>query len=168
MIKKIIAGMCCISFVSPSFAQPVVSDQTVISVYDKIVAANHLRRMPIVIVEARKDVCNPNEANAANSGKQIYVCRGLLNSTGNLPVRNEQELALILAHELAHSSPDVYRLPRKQVELGADKKGAEYASNAGFNICMGAQWIKRSGSGDDPSASDYHPSGEIRYRNLGC
>ncbi len=114
-------------------------------IYNRIVAGSHIEHAPPIFVETNSKV------NAYYDGTNIVIFTGILNF-----VRNEEELALVIAHELAHV--------KWHTETRADEYGAKYLIAAGYNYCKGAQLFKRFGDGDPP----IHPSGANRYKAMRC
>lgn len=146
MKKFIVAALLLVS--NASFA---ISFSSAQQVYQKLLAANHLEALPLILV-------SDSEINAETDGLDIYVYSGLLRN-----IKNQDEIALVLGHEMAHntlhnsgSSP-----PR---ELAADKLGAQYAASAGYNVCKGAQLFKKFNS----APSRTHPGSKERIQKLGC
>ncbi len=120
-------------------------------IYTKILQANKLKALPL---RMENDV----RVNAHTGWWAIYVNLGMLRY-----VHNDDEMALVLGHELGHyklhhwmSTPDN--------EYAADAQGAYYMRNAGYNICRGAQALYRSNRPDTKS----HPASKKRYHRLGC
>lgn len=112
-------------------------------IYEKLVRANRLHAVPILVVDG--------PVNAYYDGSRIVVYTGLLNW-----VKNSDELAIVIGHELGHM--------KWKTEQRADEYGALYTRAAGFNYCRGAQVYKRMGSGDMP----IHPPGADRYKAMRC
>lgn len=115
------------------------------AIYDKLVAANNVNRLPIVVKNNARQWCSL----ACSNGVRIVVTSELLSL-----VSNEDELAGVIGHEMAHS---IYL-----DEMKADGLGLEYAKRAGYNYCKAAQLLKRF------IADKEHPDGSIRYKNTGC
>ena len=96
-----------------------------------------------------------SEANASSGLTSIKVNSGMLSF-----VRNDDEMAMVLGHEIAH-----WRLGHRRStpsnEYAADWQGASYLSKAGYTICKGAKIFNRFGGG-----SKTHPPGTARYRRL--
>ena len=120
------------------------SDGKVQRIYNRIISGAHIKHAPIISVEF-------GDVNAYYDGKRIVIYTGLLKF-----VRNEEELALVIAHELAHV--------KWHTETRADEYGALYLIAAGYNYCKAAQLFKRFGDGDPP----IHPSGADRYKAMRC
>ena len=121
-------------------------------VYKIITSINKIKNAPPIIVNNSKVI------NAYSFADKIVITTGML-----AYVHNDNELALILGHELAHfvHKDNGSSIPK---EYRADKDGAIYMHNAGYNICVGAQALRRlhSDGGND------HPTSEARYHELGC
>lgn len=117
----------------------------VYSVYNKLVRANHVRKLPIYVKSGILSTCSL----ACTDGHQIIVSTELLSY-----VKNDDELAGVIGHEMGHA---LYR-----EELKADIVGLHYAKKAGYGYCKAAQFLKGL-KGDRE-----HPEGNIRYKNTGC
>ena len=120
-------------------------------VYQRLTASNHLEALPLIL---RQD----GEINADTNGIIINVNSGLLRA-----VKNQDEMALVLGHELAHAALH-HQGSTPTRELAADRLGAKYSAHAGYSICKGAQLFKRFNS----PASSTHPASAERVRRLGC
>ncbi len=140
-MRKLICGVLLFCAVTASAA---VNKGEVKRIYNRIVKANGLKAVPIYVV-------NYPIVNAYYDGEKIIVYTGLLKF-----VRNTDELALIVGHELGHM--------KWHTEQRADEYGALYAIKAGFKYCRGAQAYKRMGGGDMP----IHPPGKDRYKAMNC
>lgn len=109
--------------------------------------------------------------NAYNTSTKIVVYQGLIDFT-----KNDDELALIIAHEMAHSTlqhfsfTDVTTDEQSILESNADKMGAYYISRAGYDVCKARHMWERwkDTSGDYLGAN--HPSMAYRWDqlNVGC
>lgn len=96
----------------------------------------------------------------------IYVTQGLLDNTAN-----ENELALVIGHEIAHVllnhvTPDNHEDSRAN-EMHSDKLSAFMLLQAGFNPCEGRgiyiRWYKKYG---DNILTSSHPSPSQRFMYL--
>ena len=114
-------------------------------IYDRIITANGLSAVPISVESGVLDTCSL----ACTDRSSITVTVELL-----AIVKNEDELAGVIGHEIAHM---LYK-----DELKADKQGLLYAKKAGYNYCKAAQFLKNY------LEDDTHPSGAVRYKNSGC
>lgn len=134
-----------------SFNVSAMSIENARDVYYKIGRANGISLPQLVLVYS-------TDVNASTDGRKVYINSAMLSF-----VNNEAEIAMVLGHELAH-----YRLRHRRStpgnEYAADRLGASYMHNAGYNICRGARVIKRFNNED----SDTHPASRKRYRRLGC
>lgn len=143
MKKLILLTGLLLGIVSNSFASQTVSD--VKRIYARILQSNSLNKpFPIFVIDAPI-------INAYNDGSRLVVYTGLLKF-----VHNQDELALVIGHELAHT--------KWQTEQRADEYGALYARAAGYNYCRGALMFKRFGAGDMP----IHPPGAERWKAMHC
>ncbi len=107
--------------------------------------------------------------NAFNDGQRIVIYRGMLDF-----VENDDELALVLGHEIAHgmlrhlayheflSSANETSV----AEGNADKMGAVYMMKAGYDVCSGREmWNRlRLDKGNYQGAD--HPNYSYRYDEL--
>ncbi len=102
---------------------------------------------------------NPSsEINAQTTPWFISINSGMLSF-----VKNADELALILGHELGHfkrGDPE----SRPDREYASDALGAKYEDNAGYNHCVGVEVLRRFNTPD----SKTHPNSESRYQRLKC
>lgn len=116
------------------------------SIYNRLVKANGLKQHNINVMSGVYDQCSL----ACTDFVNITITTELLSQ-----VRNEDELAGVIGHEMAHA---VYH----DSELKADVLGLQYAAKAGYNYCKAAQFLKNFLADAD------HPSGAVRYKNTGC
>lgn len=75
-------------------------------------------------------------------------------------VKNKEEVAWILGHELGHwenKNGSTWK-----TEMAADKSGVAISKRAGYNGCKGAKLLVRFGKESDK----YHPSGVNRWKSL--
>ena len=130
-----------------------VSDDQIMAVYHKLIVANNLPELKEVIIESKDQTINASVQYADNT---ITLNQGMLDV-----IQNEDEMAMVIGHELAHRtmghSADVYN-----AELKADKLGLEYAVKAGYDKCKAAQQLWHLEGGGD------HPYPEVRYAATGC
>ena len=129
-----------LSLCNPSFAS--VSESRAKQIYQKLLRATGVRPLALVV---KAGVCSL----ACTNGRQIFISRELLRI-----VRNEDELAGVIGHEMAHA--------KYSSELKADVLGLKYAKQAGYSYCRAAQILK--GLEKDTN----HPGGSTRYKNTGC
>jgi len=120
-------------------------------IYNRIAQANGFS-VPPLRLEYNQDV------NAHAGWGAVYLNSGMLKY-----VRNDDELALVLGHELGHYKLGHWRSTPAN-EYAADQQGAYYMSKAGYKICRGAQALRRFHS----PASSTHPDSNSRYHRLGC
>jgi len=116
----------------------------VFSVHTKLISANRLRSIPLYIRDMEE--CGL----ACTNGKRVIISPSLL-----VFVRNDDEMAGVIGHELAHQ----FYLG----EMQADVLGLKFAQKAGYSYCKAAQFLKRLKGGDG-----IHPEGAVRYKNTGC
>jgi predicted Zn-dependent protease len=134
-----------------SFNSYAMSFQHAQKVYSRLEQANGFR-FPPLILDSSQDI------NAREGLGVVYVNIGLLKY-----VKNDDEIALILGHEVGHYALH-HRGSTPAHEYAADSQGAYYMHRAGYDICKGAQSIRRF---HDPADST-HPASEDRYHKLGC
>ena len=148
-MTKIVIGILLCIVIGHAFA---MSTSETEHIYTKIVKANKIVIAPILLFN------NDAEVNASSSGLRITVNKGMLEF-----VRNQDEMALVLGHELAH-----YRLGHSEStpanEYAADRFGASMENRAGYNSCLGALVIYRFHTG----TSSTHPNSYSRYAKLKC
>jgi predicted Zn-dependent protease len=145
-----------------------ITNDEVKSLYNKLLAqtGQSQDRLPLEIVES-------NVVNAYTDGKKVYVYRGILDY-----VDNEDQLALVLSHEIAHNM--LRHLANKNfmssslevsiAEANADKLGAYYLMKAGYSLCQAREiWKKFQAEEGDYLGGD-HPTYIYRYSQLdmGC
>lgn len=145
-ISKLLLWACLFLFSSLALA---ASPQ---EIYSRLVKANGFWTYPKLVVS------ESNEVQAYNFGTTIQINRGLINS-----VRNDDELAFILGHELAHGKLWHTKSSHK-AEFAADKLGAILANRAGYNSCRGTKWLLLLNDENSPS----HPAPSVRYNRLKC
>lgn len=140
----------------------VARDKRVHKMYENILAKSGQAQdgLPLYIVE-------DEEENAYNNGKQVVIYTGLLDSS------NDDEIALILGHEIAHGMLE--HLGRLQStgyadssvhEANADKLGAVYALKAGYDVCKGREVFKRWENERGNAIGQTHPDFAYRYSEL--
>lgn len=141
-----------------------VTREQVLEIYRKISLNSGSQKNPMLIVSYDKGI------NAYFDGTKIVVFTGLMEA-----VRNEDELAMVIAHELAHAMqhhvwqggfPDI-GLDSREVEANADRMGAFLMMRAGFDICKGRKVFEvfRDKMGEDPTAPS-HPIPSYRIHLL--
>ena len=134
LIILLLIGFCGISYANSQ------------NVYKRLTRANNIKPLSFVIIKEH----NRRECSlACTDGRTLTITTKLLSI-----VRNEDELAGVIGHEMAHA---VYGN-----EMKADVQGLKYAKRAGYNYCRAAKFLK-SLVGDNK-----HPDGNIRYKNTGC
>jgi len=119
-----------------------IDTKNVLTVAYKIINKNKLKKRIPVFVDSSRTV----NAYASSNDKQIVVYKGILNY-----IDNDDELAYILSHEMAHSI-DFYggymkllamKTNSKSYEMKADLKGIDFMVTAGYNpvaaITMGTK-----------------------------
>jgi hypothetical protein len=124
-------------------------------------AVSTVRMAPLPACPSRVHLARSNQHNAYADGRHVFLTTGLLSR-----LQNDDELAFIIAHEMAHNilhhatimrGGDVkHGLGRmlgqsgrivRETERGADALGGELMINAGFDPVRGAAILKRLGGG---------------------
>jgi len=142
-----------------------ISDARVQEIYNIIIAQTGQSQdaLPLQIV-------NANIVNAYNDGFKVVIYRGIINY-----VQNEDELALIIGHEVAHGMlkhvyyPEFSRSADEVAvaEANADKLGAYYIIKGGFDICKAREFWKRMRKDNGNYLGQDHPDYSYRYDELG-
>jgi|GEM_PF-3161647 len=100
-------------------------------------------------------------ANAVTNGDTILV------TTAMIARLSDDELAFLIAHELAHSVEEDYveTAGRPELELTADRTGVFLMARAGYDINAAVTALEAL---DIPNAprTDTHPAGDVRMANL--
>ena len=140
----------------PSVAFSGVTVDQLKIVYSKLVIKNNLPHYPLFVhVDHRKVTAFFRKGNLS-----VNITLAALNT-----IENEDELAIILGHELTHAMhSDEYgadKVANWDMEIEADQGGAAYAKKAGYNECKGMRWIQRLGKPDE-----HHPPGKYRYLKI--
>jgi len=144
----------------------VLSQEKVSAVYDKIYAASGedlKNKRPIKYVE------DDDKINAYATYYTIVVLKGL----GDV-VKNDDELALVIGHELSHiTMGHVLKQSEgeesREHESLSDKMGSFYMMKAGYNVCKGRGFflnLQKVGV----KGGNSHPNTMWRYNqlNVGC
>ncbi len=118
-------------------------------------------------------ISKSNVVNAWTDGSNVFITTKFLEIMNN----NENMIALVLGHEIAHVMLDHVYMPDgimdpRDKEAQADKLGAFIALRAGFDVCDGSKFYLLMESRDgDFAASSSHPSYAYRYSQIqlpGC
>jgi len=145
----------------------VLSQEKVQAVYDKIYAASGedlKNKRPI------KWVGDNNNINAYATYYTIVVLKGL----GDV-VKNDDELALVIGHELSHITMEHVLKKTESAEESreheslSDKMGSFYMMKAGYSVCKGRVFflnLQKVGM----KGGNTHPNTMWRYNqlNVGC
>lgn len=126
-----------------------VSFSSAETVFKRLLSKNHITGYTHLVYS--KDV----DINAYSTGGKVVIYAGMLRY-----LQNNQELAMVLGHELAHEVGE-------SNEANSDVLGAMFARQAGYSVCAGAQWLTRVPVVYTPANGTY-PSSVNRYKNLGC
>lgn len=113
--------------------------------------------------------------NAYATSEEIVLFTGMINFSN----ANDDEIALILGHELGHYILDHVNQPvpdlkytsethrSKKYELNSDKIGAFLMTQAGYDVCKGRElWKRMKDTFGDIVEKDSHPNAIFRYENL--
>lgn len=152
MIKKILTILLLLTFCFIPNSYAGVSYASCYQVYDRLVNDNHVNNPP------RLQIVVSNKINAYNRGHVIVIYTGMLRY-----LKNDAEVASVLGHELGHYVLHHLRstIPN---EFAADRQGAIFMENIGYNRCVGFKWFIRL----NDLGSDDHPASFVRYNVLGC
>lgn len=161
----ILIGLTCFFKLSDR-VQKTIDKEKIRGIYLKLLAQTGLVQdaLPLNIIESSSE-------NAYNDGQRIVIYTGLIENT-----RSEDEIALVLAHEIAHGMlGHLTMLPKTNTEISilesnADKMGAVYMMKAGYNICKGRLIFKRWREINGNALGQTHPDQSYRYEelNIGC
>jgi Zn-dependent protease with chaperone function len=135
------------------------SIQNVQKVYHQIAVHSGEQDVPDLIV------LHSGIVNAWTDGQTIFITTAILDI-----MKNDNELAMVVAHELAHAiNHDVYHsdLASVLVEAHADKLGGFLMLRAGYDVCTGKEIFRTFSKlyGDTTLPSD-HPSNAYRLDQL--
>ncbi len=129
-----------------------ITFQQAIEVYSVLVEKNNLVIYPNLRLSTSREI------NAYTTPGGIIINDGMLAF-----VNNQEELALVLGHEIGHfKRKDKVSSPG--AEYAADALAAIYADRAGYDHCIGSKVIYRFHS----PASSTHPDSYSRYMRLKC
>lgn len=144
-----------------------VTSNQVYAVFHRLQLTSHTHYSLKIVDNSGSFVFSPNAWSNAN---QVFI-----NTDELKDLQNIDELAHVLGHELGHIVHGDYNKLFTHTysnEYHADVYGAWLMSKAGYNMCRGIKWFKRSIAkyGDSSSITDAHPRDGLRYSNLvgGC
>jgi hypothetical protein len=104
-----------------------------------------------------------DRATGGTAGVSIDNTAVLVNPNFLKQIRNIDELAWVLGHELQHIKDHDNRNPNiKGRELTADIGGALWAKRAGYNMCRGVKLLQTFGPDKN------HPDPGLRYNLVKC
>lgn len=169
LIGVLLSAGLVLSYISLNPTKHMLTADEVREVYQQVLAQTGQSQDALPLV-----IDNNDSINAYNNGISIHVFTGLIKF-----VQSEDELALVLGHEIAHgmlrhvyySEFQTNELEISIAEANADKLGAVYMMKAGYNICVAREMWKRM---SDMAGGDYqggnHPTYSYRYDqlNIGC
>lgn len=145
MLILLCAFILAEGFILAKSAHASLSVKQIHQMYHKMCAANKIKILPIYV----KSGSPCNGSLACTNLHRITLSTELLSL-----VKNDDELAGVIGHEMAHAV--------HKSELKSDVLGLKYAQKAGYGYCVAAQFLK--GYIEDAK----HPSGAVRYKNSGC
>ena len=100
--------------------------------------------------------------NGHTDGEEIYISSGLLSS-----VSDDTNLALIIAHEMAHMiAGHANKTPSQALELEADRMALVLMARAGFDIESAVQYWEGTSHPHDGEDENSHPTPQARYENF--
>lgn len=138
-------------------------------VYDRLVKASGQEAPDLLILR------NDKKVNASCSSDRIRLYGGMIDF-----VKNDDELALVLAHEISHyqlkhvfqdnpmnNSFEENIIWDLQKEENADKLGGFMMMQAGYDVCKGRKmWLRLKEQEGDVLENLGHPTDIFRYVNL--
>ncbi len=157
-----------VDFKAPEQLPSEMATDQVQKVYNKLrMATDQVAKVPPIYMLAGP--YSYMSINAFTNGHGIWITHGLANALSN----NEDALALIIGHEIAHTLLHhtnklniLIRDSGPADETLADGYGAFLAAKAGYNICKGAEFFAamRKHFGDNLDSS--HPPHIYRLHHL--
>lgn len=161
LVLLIVSGLCYVSPVLNNYNRYVV---TVVTLKDAQEIYKNLNfytgftfagSLPLRIIENK-------EINAYTDGKEVVLYSGMLSY-----VKSEDELAAVLAHEIAHAVLEhVYTkmmFEQSVLEGNADKFAVYLMLRAGYDICQAKNlWINLRNDGGDYEYNSDHPNYSYR------
>ncbi len=170
LIVFVCAGAVALGTVNLAFkaAQKETSLERVNRIYARLLIGTGLSQLvPPIVVDSSQVF------NAMNTGDALVIFQGLIDQ-----MKNDDELALVIGHEMAHSTlmhmgasglnPENDTAQQNILEAQADKMGAFYIMRAGYSICKAREFMKTMNfvmHGDFPGNGD-HPPNAYRYDQL--
>lgn len=141
-------------------------------IIDKLVKGNSITKKKIQAILLKADTVNAYSLGSQSSFAYVYVTRGLVNF-----VKNDDQIAAVLAHEIAHiqlghhiarqkSSSSQFN---KAQELEADKYSIKLLKNAGYNPQQSIALLERLDVLQSTQRfvnQDDYPSNQQRIQNL--
>lgn len=134
-------------FVAKAFSYTIQDAKTI---YREILIGNHMEWAPNLSERFDDDV------NAQNSWGGVSINTAMLKF-----VKNKEELAMVLAHELGHWLEED-DLDQWTSEYEADRIGADLIRNIGYNVCVAKKILLRLHGGGS------HPPTISRYQAIKC
>lgn len=141
------------------------AEQERIKAMYKVILAQtgQIQDAPFFVIE------NNPEINAYTDGRKVVLYQGLINS-----VENDDEIALVIGHELAHVmlrhinlQEHSHNVTESEIsEANADKLGAFYIMKAGYDVCKAREFWKRLQIERGNYLGVSHPDYSYRYDEL--
>lgn len=143
-------------------------NQRVLKLVKRLRKTSNFRHKTVIPVVLKAPQINALSLSSDAQNAYIYVTNGMLNF-----IRNDDELAFILAHEMAHITLKTplkkTNKQRVKLELKADLLGAKYMTLAGFDKKFAIAFIKRLNDIQKNQTSDnahIYPSNQQRLAQL--
>ena len=150
-MRKLLFIFLVILFVQHSHAKMSIND--VKQTYIKLTKINQIDPPPTLFIDVDED-----ENAYSNCSKYIVII-----NTGMLDkLRNRDELARVLGHELGHFMSQCNSGPK--YEYLSDAYAKIFLERAGYNTCKAAKYLKRRNA----PGVDSHPADIDRVHALGC
>jgi Zn-dependent protease with chaperone function len=137
-----------------STANASITQQQAAQVFLKVVKVSGVSA---TLVIAKTAVINANSYLSV-----VTINRGMLKA-----LRNVDEAALVIGHELTHQiNGDSYKKGSRFIELAADRGGIRLAVKSGFNACRALGYMRNEISTRGDRGDDVHPKFSTRLKML--
>lgn len=151
-VQRYYAAVARTAYAQPSVTLQVRREGQII---DATIAPETVCGYPVNVIFSER-------VNGHTDGQEILVTSELLRT-----VDDDVNLALIVAHEMAHAiAGHMDRQPSKALELEADRMALIMMARAGFNIDEAIGYWRYAAHPDQRGSSSSHPSIEERYNNF--
>ncbi len=138
------------------------------SIVNRLKKTSSFKGKKIIAVVLKSGQVNASSLSSAANIAYVYVTNGMLNF-----VKNDDELAFVLAHEMAHINAKKHNktTPKQSIteEMLADKLAAKYMVIAGFNkrsVFKFLQRLEARQASQNISNAQYYPSNTQRINQL--